>query len=212
MTTLDTLGKIIGSPARIKLMRLFLFHPTHGFARDELRKKTKITAGALRTELSLLEKAEFVHKREITKTEVKKVKGRKKTVSKTSTRYLLNPTFSLLEPLSVLLLESELVAVPELPGRFKSAGKIKLFVVSGMFMRDPHRSLDMLIVGDRLDLKAITKAVSLLESEIGKELRYSTFTSDEFMYRIKMYDKLIRDVFDFPHQRLVNQLSLPQFS
>ena len=79
-------------------------------------------------------------------------------------------------------------------------------------MRDAHRSLDMLIVGDKLDLGMVQKNVALLESEVGKELRYATFTTDEFMYRIKMYDKLIRDVFDFPHQKLVNQINISQIS
>lgn len=212
MTISETLGKIMGSPARVKLMRLFLFHPDHAFTRDELLKKTKVTSATLRSELSALEKAEFMAKREITKTEVKKVKGRKKTVSKTTTKFVLNRDFPLLGPFSALLIESELIAVPELPSRFKSAGKIKLMITSGMFMRDPHRSLDLLIVGDRLDTGAIGKSVALVESEIGKELRYATFTTDELMYRIKMYDKLVRDVFDFPHQKLINQLSLPKFT
>ncbi len=209
MTTIDTLGKIIGSAARVKLMRLFLFHPTHAFARDEIAKKTKITAATLRSELSLLEKVDFITKREITRVEIKKIKGRKKSITRTSTRYSINADFSLLEPFSTLLLESDLVAVPELPTRFKSAGKMKLFVVSGVFMRDPNRSLDLLIVGDRLDNAAIQKSVGLLESEIGKELRYAAFSVDEFQYRIKMYDKLIRDIFEFPHQKLLNQITIP---
>lgn len=79
-------------------------------------------------------------------------------------------------------------------------------------MRDAHRSLDMLIVGDKLDVGLLQKNIALLESEVGKELRYATFTTEEFMYRIKMYDKLIRDVFDFPHQKLINQIAISQLS
>lgn len=211
MTTIDTLGKIIGSQARVKLMRLFLFHPEHGFTRDELLKKTKVSVSSLRSELSLLEKADFINKKEAMRlipAARKNAKPRKKKMMV----YGMVPDFSLLEPLRALLLESELVTVPDLPKRFKTAGKMKLFVVSGIFMRDTDRLLDLLIVGDKLDTSSVQKSIALLESEVGKELRYATFTTAEFMYRIKMYDKLIRDVLGFPHQKLVNQLEIPQLS
>ena len=210
MTTIDTLGKIIGSAARVKLMRLFLFHPGHGFTRDELIKKTKVTAAVLRVELGLLEKADFIEKKEAVRAIASKKGGASR--KKKMTVYSLLNSFPLLEPFRALLLESELVTLPDLPVRFKTAGKIKLFVVSGIFMRDLDRSLDLLIVGDKLDTSGITKHIALLESEIGRELRYATFTTDEFMYRIKMYDKLLRDIFDYPHQKLINQIAISELA
>ena len=47
-----------------------------------------------------------------------------------------------------------------------------------------------------------------MEAEIGKELRYAAFEAPEFEYRVKMYDKLIRDIFDFPHKTILNKLGL----
>ncbi len=211
-TTIDILGKIIGSQARVKLMRLFLFHPEHGFTRDELLKKTKVTASNLRSELSLLERAEFIEKKEMMRVVFSGPKNRQKSKKKKMTVFIVNPEFPLIKPLNELLLESELVTLSDLPARFKKAGKIKLFTISGIFMRDEHRSLDILIVGDKLDIAMIQKNMALLESEVGKELRYATFNTEEFMYRIKMYDKLIRDIFDYPHQKLINQMSVSQLS
>lgn len=210
--TIETLGKIMGSAARVKLMRLFLFHPGHGFTRDELIKKTKTAASLLRSELALLEKAEFIEKKDMQRVIVTSTKKGSTSKKKKVIAYILNEEFPLIEPMQELLLESELVTLSDLPTRFKKAGKIKLLIISGIFMRDMHRSLDMLIVGDKLDLGMIQKNVAMLESEVGKELRYATFTTEEFMYRIKMYDKLIRDVFDFPHQKLVNQISISALS
>lgn len=210
--TVEILGKIMGSAARVKLMRLFLFHPGHGFTRDELVKKTKTAAPVLRSELSLLEKGEFILKKEMTRVIVTASKKGSVSKKKKVIAYILNDEFPLIQPLQELLLESELVALSDLPTRFKKVGKIKLFIISGIFMRDAHRSLDMLIVGDKLDVGLLQKNIALLESEVGKELRYATFTTEEFMYRIKMYDKLIRDVFDFPHQKLINQIAISQLS
>jgi hypothetical protein len=206
MTTTDLLGKIMGTPARVKLMRLFLFHPGTGFTRDELMTKTKTQATTLRTELSLLEKIGFITKKDVTRSIAKVTKKKTTTVKKRVTVYLLDQGFTLIEPLSVLLLESELIHVPELPTRFKSIGKLKLLVVSGVFLRHDDRPIDLLIVGDKFDMPVLHKTIGILESEIGRELRYALFTTDDFLYRIKMYDKLIRDIFEFPHQKLVNQL------
>jgi hypothetical protein len=206
MTTTDLLGKIMGTPARVKLMRLFLFHPETGFTRDELMTKTKTQATTLRAELSLLEKIGFITKKDVTRSIAKVTKKKTTTVKKRVTVYLLDQGFTLIEPLSVLLLESELIHVPELPTRLKSIGKLKLLVVSGVFLRHDDRPIDLLIVGDKFDMPVLHKTIGILESEIGRELRYALFTTDDFLYRIKMYDKLIRDIFEFPHQKLVNQL------
>jgi len=68
------------------------------------------------------------------------------------------------------------------------------------------------IVGDRLDKKMIDIEVKKIESEIGKELRYAVFDTEEFMYRLKMYDKLIRDLLDYPHTKIINKLSHPELN
>ena len=58
----------------------------------------------------------------------------------------------------------------------------------------------MLIVGDKLNKGKIEKEIKKLEAEIGKELVYALFDSKEFNYRLSMYDKLVRDILDFPHE------------
>ena len=42
----------------------------------------------------------------------------------------------------------------------------------------------------------IAKGEALL-AELGRELRYASFTTEDFKYRVGVYDRLIRDVFDF---------------
>jgi hypothetical protein len=208
-TTIDILGKIIGSVPRVKLMRLFLFHPQTGFTKDQLLKKTKITPSFFKSELSLLEKATFIEKQEaMVVFPVKNGPSKKKK----AIVYVLNKEFPLLEPLRGLLIESELIGLQELSQRFKTSGKIKLFIVSGLFMKDDRSSLDLLIVGDRLDTGTVQKTIIQLEAEIGKELRYATFSVEEFLYRMKMYDKLLRDIFDFPNKKLINQMPNGSFS
>ena len=46
----------------------------------------------------------------------------------------------------------------------------------------------------------IEEGVKKIEAEIGTELSYAVFDTKEFIYRINMYDKLVRDILDYPHE------------
>ena len=204
--TIEILGKIMGTTARVKLIRLFLFHPDTAFTKEELINKTKTQTSIVRTELLLLEKINFITRKNTIRITYRSTKKKITQIKKKATVYELNPQFELIQPLSMLLIESELVNIAELPNRFRGGGKLKLVVVSGVLLRNDDRPIDLLIVGDKLDLSATQKTINIIESEIGKELRYAIFSTDDFLYCIKMYDKLIRDIFEFPHQKLLNQL------
>jgi len=118
----------------------------------------------------------------------------------------LNKRFVLNDPLKTLLVDSGLVATKELPARFKKAGKIKMLVLSGIFVKDDDRKIDILVVGEKINKLKMQSVLSTLESEVGKELRYSLFTPEEFAYRMDMYDQLLLDIFEYPHERLVDTL------
>jgi hypothetical protein len=68
--------------------------------------------------------------------------------------------------------------------------------------------VDLIVVGDRLEEKAIAAAVHMIEAEIGRELRYAAFTTEEFRYRQGVYDRLIRDAFDYRHRVILDKIGL----
>ena len=49
----------------------------------------------------------------------------------------------------------------------------------------------------------IEEGVRKIEAEIGTELVYAIFDTKEFVYRLNMYDKLVRDILDYPHEVLL---------
>jgi hypothetical protein len=199
---IDKLGKLFGSAARVKIMRLFLFNPETIFDLDDIAGRAKVSRIQVRKEVTSLIHAEFLKKKSFKKDVPFRTTTRKKTV----VGYMANPAFDIADPLRTLLIESELVRVQDLPKRFIRAGRMHLFVVSGIFMHDHDRMLDMMIVGDRLRRPAIDQAIRVLESEIGREIRYAVFDKEEYDYRSRMYDKLLRDVFEYPHQKLINRI------
>ena len=54
----------------------------------------------------------------------------------------------------------------------------------------------------------IEEEIRKLEAEIGTELKYSVFDTKDFIYRLNMYDKLVRDILDFPHEVLLQAKEL----
>ena len=88
-----------------------------------------------------------------------------------------------------------------------------MLVVSGIFVDELERTenrgrIDVLVVGDHLKHRIIKVSLKNLESEIGRELQYSVLKTDDFLYRKSVYDKFIRDVFDYPHEVLVDKMGV----
>jgi len=204
---METLGKIFGSPTRVKIMRLFLFNDKSSFDIEEIQKKTLSRKDVLKKELHLLEKAGFLQKKKKIKREEKILKsGKLSKKKKQVVAWGLNKNSALREALKTLLIDSELVKEKELLKRIKKGGKLKLLILSGIFLKRDRAIVDMLIVMDKVDKKGIEKEIHKIESEIGKELSYALFDSDEFRYRIDMYDKLVRDVIDNEQRILFDKL------
>jgi hypothetical protein len=122
--------------------------------------------------------------------------------------YVLSDKFPYLEPLKNLLTVASLHADENLAKRFSQAGRIKLFIASGTFIQDWNSRVDLLIVGDELVLDKIESVIKVIESEIGKEIAYSAFETQDFEYRRGIHDRLIRDILDYPHITLVDRMGV----
>lgn len=206
---MESLGKIFGSNHRVKVMRLFLFNETEVFDLEDISSRTRIKKPDLRKEINMLSKIGFIKKKSFLK-KVKKTSRKKnakpeyKSVRKEG--YGINPRFDLLKPLQVLLVDSELIKSKELIKRIRKAGTIRLLILSGLFVRDENRKLDILIVGEKIKREVLEKEIAIMESEVGRELSYAFFDQKEFEYRLSMYDKLVRDIMENAHRRLIDTL------
>jgi|GEM_PF-60377 len=210
---IDVLEKIFGSVSRVKTMRLFLCSPQTPFDIDDIIERTREKAPVLKKEIGQLVKSGFLKKKNFSKEVVVPSRSKKKNApvthkTKKVDGWVLSSDFPLTRQLRSLLIDTQLIDHNSLGKRLQNGGKLKLVVLSGVFLQDGERGVDMLLVGDRVQKNIFERAVREVESEIGSEIRYALFTQEEFMYRMDMYDKLIRDVFDFPHHVVVNSLSV----
>ena len=194
---METLAKLFGGQARIKIMRLFLLNEDQVFSIDDIVSRSRVMRPSARREVNSLLSLGFIKSKTIT---VTGSRGSKKKFP----GYIINTDFQYLKPIKDLLIDPNLLLHEDVIQKFKPAGKIKLMIVAGVFIGNTESRADIMIVGDKLKRNIIQQVVKGLEAEIGKELNYVVFDTSEFIYRMDMYDKLVLDIIDFPHSKLVD--------
>jgi hypothetical protein len=177
---MEILGKILGSSARIKVMRLFLLNKGKVFISKNIAKRSRVNIKIVRKELKLLESVSFIKKR--------------------TTGWVFNSNFKYVEEFEDLLISADTLDEQTIINNLKNVGRVKLIIVSGIFIKNEDSRVDLLIVGDKMKKSKIKEGVRKLEAEIGTEIIYAIFDTKEFIYRMNMFDKLIRDIIDFPHK------------
>jgi len=185
---MEILGKILGSPAKVKIMRLFLLNKGTGFKNKDIARRSRTSSDMVRRELRLLASIGFVRKR--------------------GEEWSFNPSFKYGTEMEGLLINTDTLDTEGILNTFKNAGRVKLLAVSGIFIKNKDSRVDLLIVGDQIKKGRIEEGIRKLEAEIGAELVYAIFDTKEFVYRLNMYDKLVRDILDFPHQILLQTKEL----
>ena len=205
---MEILAKLFGSAEKVKMMKLFLFNPDLEFDNVDILERTKITLVALRRELALLSKINFIKKKSFYKENEKKSGGKSKNIKKRVDGWVLDRSFPFLSPLQNLLIDNGSLDSNEIIEKLKKVGNLKLLIVAGVFIQDINSRADILIVGDGLNEAILEKSIQNLESEVGKELRYVVFETADFKYRLGIYDKLLRDILDYSHRKLINKIGV----
>ncbi len=185
---MEVLGKLLGSEARVKLMRLFLSNSNKTFDVKEIEKRSLLKIEKIRAEIRLLSAVDFIRKR---------VNG-----------YYFNTNFKFKKEFENLLIGRDSLDAKTIANVFKKVGRVKLLLVSGVFIKNLDSRIDLLIVGDHMKRNKIEDGIKKLEAELGTEITYAIFEYNEFIYRLNMYDKLVRDVIDFPHKVVIQNKEL----
>lgn len=228
------LEQLFESDAKVKLLKLFLRNEGAKFSASEVRKRAQLDFTSASNTLEKLRLAGFLksYSKNINNNNDKKSqksskplkrlrlkkkrKGKNRNILKkaannqTERIYFINPSFVFFNELKSLVLKSSPASKSKIVNRAKGIGRVKLVVLSGIFMR-PDRELsrtDILIIGDDISEKRLQKFLKALEAEVGCEIQYSLLSSDEFRYRREMMDRFLRDIFERPNEVLIDKIGI----
>ena len=188
----DSIARLFGTPARLKVLRLFLFNDTEAFSVSEAVGRCRISKEIARREIAALVSMKILRRR----------------ASRGGPVYAADARFMHREALKSFLRATTLLTDAGIVRGLRKAGSLRLVILSGLFTGAVEPQVDLIIVGDRLDDRKVAAAGRVFEAELGKELRYASFSTEDFRYRLGVYDRLIRDVLDAPHRVIFDKIGL----
>ena len=191
------LENLLESVPRARILRMFMQNPEDFFTLEEIIRKNQVSARAARLEVQKFLKLDIIKGR----------RAQDKTRKKNGDKYTTNMEFPLFVELQAFVVKSSVASRKDIMMRVKRLGRVRLLVLSGLFTQtDEKARTDLLIVGDAISKKKMDHLLLHLESELGRTVRYTLMETDEFKYRMNMYDRFLRDILEFPHEKLINRL------
>lgn len=183
------LEEIINSKADAAVLSFFLAAPERSFSPLEIAKRLKLTY--LKTVHTLNKLVLHGQLRSFSK------KGKK--------YYLLNPRYKLLPAIKEFLVKNGPKYQDELFSAIRSLGDVKAAFLSGLFVGEPSLPVDVLIVG-RVSQNRLDDFFQKLEKLMGQEINYAIMSEGEFKTRRDTFDRFIKDVFDYRHLVICDNL------
>ncbi len=212
----DLLEKLFESGPKVRILRVCMRNPDTLFTLEDLANRSQLKQGVIKRELAKLIRIHVIEAgtTRISKEIKRKIgKGRKAKIkitikSKRVKVYFANKQFALFTELQNLITKSSITSKKEITNKIRTLGNVKLALVSGVFTNNENARTDLLIVGDKIKPGKINSLLSKIESDIGKSIHYTLMDTSEFKYRLDMYDRFLRDILEFPHEKLINKVNI----
>ena len=218
------LGKLFGSKARVKILKLFLFHPDEKYYIRQIARDLKVQLNSVRRELENLEQfgllisnpnkdssgeGEVTRENFIRDIKPKKKIGAKKTLpTKLEKKYYqANKNFILYEEIKALIVKAQILYEKDFVKKLQRAGRPKLLVLAGYFMNEPERQVDILVVG-RFNKTKLARLIRELENELGREINYTLLPGHEFRYRRDITDIFLYNILEGKKLVVIDELGL----
>jgi len=201
------LGKLFGSQARVKILKLFLLHPQERFYIRQLARDLKLQVNSVRRELDNLEKLGLLvsyasrgekeegggdDKGKLIKIKNKKQKDQPNKQEKKY--YQVNLDFVLFEEIKALIVKAQVLYEKDFINKLESAGVAKLLILTGFFV-NVVTPIDLLVVGKMNKVK-LFKLIAELEKELGREINYTYMDTREFKYRRDITDVFLYEILE----------------
>jgi hypothetical protein len=150
---MEVLGKIFGGLNKVKVLRFFLLNPEVQADLLEVSAILKLNPSVLRKEIKLLESIKFISQKMATRSNAQGTIKRRVKVWQLDTSFPFS--VDLRKILNYDILEDRM----DVAKKFRGCGRLKLVVLSGVFMNDASGRVDLTVVGDELNRKVIEREI-----------------------------------------------------
>lgn len=189
----SALEQLFESSVKVQLLKFLFRNTDKNFLLKEIAKTIKIALPKIRKQARGLEKIGLIKTRQVS--------ARKQLFS-------INPNFDFFSELKNLILKASPVPKEQILKAARRVGKVKLVLLSGLFVGNASHRADLLIVGNNINQKKLNSFIKNIEAEAGSEIDCVIMETEEFKYRYDMYDRFIRDLLNEKNEILVNKLNI----
>lgn len=194
------LEHLFGSKTRLKLLRIFFTNPEKTFYVRELSRESGMQLNAVRRELLNLEKIGII----AIVTNKEALVGKKER----SKHYQVQTGCLLYSELKALLVKVQMMEERQLADEIKKrAGKIKFFLLTGLFTNEEESESDILLVG-KIKPMVVSKLLKQFEQLVNRDIRYTIMSENEFKERREVGDKFIYNLFEGKHLVIVDEFRI----
>lgn len=182
---------LFGSRVRARLIRFFSMNPEGEFFVSDIAEKTLLPRTEVARETKKLAKMKFIHERS----------------RQNKSFYTSNTDFPFYVELKTLVSKLNVNAEAHVFRKLKAIGEVKLILISGLFLNYPKSKVDMILVVNNLNRPKLRQAITHLEAEVGKEVRFVLMNSEELQYRLNMLDRFFIEFLEGPYEEVVNKVA-----
>src|SRR3989339_444061 len=183
----EIFSQLFDTRARSRLVKFFMLNDKESYSLKDIIRKSQLSSQQANRELARMERMKMIVSRS--------KKGHK--IFETNRDFIFYPE------LRNLVIKSNTLPECRSLHRIIGLGKVKLALMSGVFLNYPKGRADLLVVGDELSRAKLKHLLESLEAEVGKEINYSIMGSDEFKYRTDMLDKFVMEFLEGPYEEII---------
>lgn len=173
------LERLLTSRVRVKLLTLFVTHPTEAFYIRQISRITGETYNNVRLELQNLSELGLIQEERRTN----------------ATYYKANGEHFLFPELKLLILKTEAIG-DKLREALSTLGDIRVAFIYGSTAKGTELAwsdIDLMVIGE-VDLDTLHKTIDTMEDELGRTVNYTLFGLEEWRERVIKRNSFVMDV------------------
>lgn len=178
------LEQLFGSQTRVKLLQLFLNNPEERYFVRELTRIIDSQINAVRRELENLQNLGLICEVEAGEEGNTKMKY-----------FQAVKDFTLYPELKSMVQKMQFILEQEFSNNLGKLGQVDYLALTGSFVGEKTIPVDFLIVGT-IETGKLKKLIKKYEAKFNREINYTLFNPEEFLYRRNVADKFLYSILD----------------
>lgn len=186
------LERLFTSRVRVRLLTLFVTHPAEAFYIRQISRITGETYNNVRLELQNLSELGLIQEERRTN----------------ATYYKANGEHFLFPELKLLILKTEAIG-DRLRDALSTLGDIRVAFIYGSTAKGTEvtsSDIDLMVIGE-VDLDTLDRTIDSIEEELGRTVKYTLFSVEEWQERVMQENSFVIDVLTHEKVFLIGNLN-----